>query len=284
MSLCISCHRQPFVDGLVPFIRNFDMNFSIEPQEVNGNETIESMGVRFAHEAQNNSPHVSQTHIETSHHVMVNGTKLSQVKPIFDKQLLSAVHILVCPLSVYTTCEDTTQYKTNEDKVIQEVQLHFKTVDTGEDLADTYTMFRRDGTKFDRDRIVTEDMIYKALASIPNVELGTVDVIMIQFEGGEAEHEDWPFFTDQAIQSIMQTRFKAVVLNIPSMDRENDGGRTSNHKTVFNDLNTAIIELADLSGLSKQHNQIGVAMITIADETCHEDCSGCILTFTPAMS
>jgi kynurenine formamidase len=282
---CVPCHRQPFLDGSVPFIKTMDQKFSIEPEEVNENEIIENMGVRFAHEPQNNSPHVSQTHIETSHHVLVNGTKLSQVKPIFSKHL-SAAHILVHPMLVNTTHGDTKQYKTAEGKLIQEVLLHFTAVDTGEELADTYTMFRRDGTQFDKDRIVTECMIHKALGShmFPNDELDAIDVIMIQFEGGELEYENWPFFTDQAIQSIMQHQFKAVVLNIPSMDRENDGGRASNHKTVFKNLNNVIIELADLTHLSQHQSHRGSVMITIAEQMCHEDCSGCSLTFTPIVT
>ena len=218
---CISCTRQAdsILDGSIPFIKSLNGNFSMTPQLLPS--LNEYMGVRFNHGPSNYSPHVINTHLETSHHVMANGTSVSQVKPLFDKKPLLGVHILVSPLHVKTTVDSSAvkKFTTSEGCAVEEIKLHFTTVTDGEELTDTYTMFHRQDVQFDKDRIVIETDIEQTLASFTGAQLEEAQVVMIHFDGGEKEHENWPFLTDQAIQALMKYKFKAIVLNLPSIDR-----------------------------------------------------------------
>jgi len=75
------------------------------------------------------------------------------------------------------------------------------------------------------------------------------DVLLIEMIGEEDKLGDWAYLTNEAVQMVVDRGFRMIALNIPSMDREADGMRTSNHKLIFDDPNRLILESARFDGV-----------------------------------
>ena len=105
---------------------------------------------------------------------------------------------------------------------------------------------------------------------------------MIHIEGGEHNNTSWPFLTNEAIELLVDTLgFDVIVLNIPSMDREVDGGVTPNHEIVFSNPNNLIIETAKLEDVPEGWNRV---VLNINPHAKYKDCGPSELTVTAVPS
>lgn len=193
-------------------------------------------GSHFTHSQENPSPHISATHIESAYHVF-GGNKYGekeQLRVVLEnnKEYLKplrgvCIEIEATPLSV----------KVNDN------EWQFE---GGEDSYRVRNNLFPEG----KESVVTKKSIVSALGKVKQELKSGVDIVFVRFEGGEDYYENWPYFTNDALEYLMeQSNASIIALNTPSIDREKDEGAASNHKVVFNDPNRLIIELADFKKL-----------------------------------
>jgi kynurenine formamidase len=84
--------------------------------------------------------------------------------------------------------------------------------------------------------------------------------------------KNWPYLTNEAMKFIKEKGFRIIALNLPSLDREIDGGRTSNHKIFFQNENNLIIESADFSNVPLGNIQVN---LVLGDVDAFVDCATC---------
>lgn len=215
----IDCVRT--FEGALPFIGTYEGQVTLMPREENG----QWLGVECTH-GEKKSPHLVGTHIESIRHVCGNARTISEVlscNPHYTEPV-SALHIMVTP-------ELQTVLKVSEDGTIL-----FSS-------GDTYALSSSIEAGVS-EMIVTKSTLLKAFEGHDT----RCDMLLLEFQGGENQIANWPYLTNEAAAEIEARGFSPLVLNIPSMDRESDGGRTSNHKIFFQDDNNLIVESADLHG------------------------------------
>lgn len=203
-------------EGDLPFIGGSKDPVNMQTQEG-------KLGVRCVHTVHKPSPHLTSSHIESAAHVIYGAKgveQLFQENPHY-RNRLQAIHIAVTAALV------------EADRV--EVSHGISTVvfDGGE----TYQMLQREGPGLVTDRIVTKLALKEAIKPTDGAQ-----VALIQFVGEDRTIQNWPYLTNEAVAYLIECGIRIVGLNIPSIDRESDGGNASNHKIVFADQNRLVVE------------------------------------------
>ncbi len=212
--------------GSLPFIADSQEPVTLALEQTDGGW----VGVNCVHSSERPSPHLTTSHIESAAHVFGDGVGVEEVfsrNPHY-KEKMRAVHVKVLPESL------AIEY-IRESKGISTVVFS---------SGDTYQMINKSSADFSLDRVVTKAALEKALWSFEDVS-----VALIEFEGAEESIAAWPYMSNEAVDFLVQRGVKIVGLNIPSMDRETDGGMTSNHKVVFQDQNRLIVESLSFKGV-----------------------------------
>jgi kynurenine formamidase len=213
------------VTGPLPFIGDPATNVFFEPKQ-KGDGWV---GVRCHHTKASPSPHLIGTHIESASHVSGFGKVIGAVlqdNPIFS-QPLRAFHAQVVA----------------ENVPIQRIEVANGETTFCFSSGDTYKLeSEKNFDDFPVEEVVTRDMLARSLERMP----GDTDAVLISFQDHEDTINNWPYLTNEAVQLLVGRGIRLIGLNIPSMDREVDGGRTSNHKIIFQDENRLIVELLAL--------------------------------------
>lgn len=182
------------------------------------------------HHGDTPSPHLVGTHVESSRHVFGDAIEIAQVianNPVFQK-IMSGLHVKVSPESLMV--DEIIELSSDNRRLIFE---------NGE----TYELSTV--TPFAQERVITRE---KLEAELLQFEDKHTDVLLIQMIGEGEKIKDWAYLTNEAVELAVKRGFRLIVLNVPSMDRESDGARTSNHKLIFRDSSRLIVESAQLNG------------------------------------
>jgi kynurenine formamidase len=195
------------------------------------------VGVNCVHTKDKPNPHLTSSHIESSAHVLGNGKSIEavfQANPHY-KQRLKANFI--CVRAEHVACEQVECQNGIST-------LHF----TG---GDTYQLLQKDGPATVQDRIITKQALVEAMHN-----LKTTSMLLLEFTGDEDTISNWPYLTNEATSYLLEKGIYILGVNVPSLDRESDGGMTSNHKLLFADSNRLIVESLALKNLPKGEVQI----------------------------
>ena len=186
-------------------------------------------GVECTHSTHCPSPHLTGSHIESAAHVFGDGIGISQVfeRNSEYKKSLKAFHVQVSA----------------EKAVVKRIEV----VDGISTIVfasnETYMMIHKKFPELPTDdRIVTRQALERAMIDVCGVQ-----VVLIAFQNEEACVSNWPYLTNEATAFLVEKGIMIVGLNIPSIDREIDGGMTSNHKILFANHNRLIMESLSLS-------------------------------------
>ncbi|KAJ1426933.1 hypothetical protein B484DRAFT_431661 [Ochromonadaceae sp. CCMP2298] len=228
-------------------------------------------GVNFTTTAENVSPHIYQTHCESALHVFCRDVASSLADVLAQKEelqgLLSAHHIKVEP--------------TSADSIMVELTFAADGVVRISYGGDEYCVLPRDGSQttvqsFSDDRIVTKRAVQDALGGA--ISGGEVKVLLIDIVGEEECIANWAFPSTDAVRYLMDLGVEVLVLNTPSIDRENDGGYVPNHKIVFEQKQRLVVELARLAHVPCG---AGTALLNVRPHDTYADCGPCHVQFTP---
>lgn len=249
----VDCIRQ-FAEGHYPFIKNLDVSVKLVPTKESG----KWKGVQCTHDKDNPSPHLTGTHVECIRHVDGDSLELSNILQSNPQYLspMKGVHVIL---------------DIEEKAVVNLIAPASSTQKIVLNGGETYSN-PLEAHLGDRENVVTRSQLQFALSKF-KVSPGMV--VALQFKGGEEQMESWPYLTNEAVQYLVECDFSILILNLPSMDRERDGGATSNHKLFFENPNRLIIESADLSKISVE----GPVTVNFEIDR-HEkfvDCASCIL-------
>jgi hypothetical protein len=272
--MMIDCYRSLQGSESSPFIsRLSEMQLCVQALP-SGREC----GVNFCSCADNVSPHIAETHCESSMHVYnpPKGLSLQSVidsHPKYRDGNLLALHIKVRATNC-RTMSDVTVTKAGDGSV----EIRF-------DGTDKYYLYSRGDSDvnpdtFAGDRIVTRQQIERSLSTEKD-KLGSaapaIEVMLIDFVDEEDNMSNWAYLTTDAMRFIVDEGVRVVVVNTPSVDREVDGGCVSNHKVVFERPAGLVVELAQLSHL--QGPGYGLVSLRAAPHSDYLDCGPCYLGF-----
>lgn len=212
------------IQGVLPFIGTSEKPIDFTPDQT---EKGEWLGVRCQHSKSSASPHLTTTHVESAAHVSGYGKTIYAVlndNPTYHKPM-QCQHVQVAPALVKI------------EKVTEQDEVKTLTFATG----DTYKLHSKEPFNApEQELVVTRAQLEATLLK------QDTQVILISFKGYEDCVTNWPYLTNDAVRLLVEKGVRIVGLNIPSMDREVDGGMTSNHKILFDDENRLIIELLAL--------------------------------------
>mgnify|MGYP003967097129 CR=1 FL=1 len=265
----IPCFRTLGDTEAWPFIGGFREPFALPPiaQLDDGSH----LGVHFSSGPESPSPHVTTTHVECRYHIRGEGDTLQDILAANPSlaQELPALRLSVKAEPTYLTTNPLDDGSTEFQFVGGETYRVRLPKD-----ADTLPSI---------ENIVTRESILAALSEyeVPQ-NPDEKKAIMIHIEGGEHNNTSWPFLTNEAIELLVDTLgFDVIVLNIPSMDREVDGGVTPNHEIVFSNPNNLIIETAKLEDVPEGWNRV---VLNINPHAKYKDCGPSELTVTAVPS
>lgn len=227
----IDCLRVFPFDQL-PFIGNSQAPLSLHPT------FSESAwkGVECTHSLENPSPHLTGTHMECKRHVNSDAPELSLVIPDLTKPLAGVHRIL----------------QTEKLQVIKRTENAI-----GFEGGESYSI-PQDVPTESYEEVVTLKALENAF---PDKHLYKDKVIALQYKDAERRLTNWPYMTNEAVMYLVAMDVSHLILNVPSMDRERDGGCTSNHKLFFENPYRLIVESASLSRLPNPGNitiQMGI--------------------------
>lgn len=194
-------------------------------------------GVNCVHSHDKPNPHLTSSHIESAAHVLGNGKGVEQVfqeNPEYSQRLKA---VLVCVRAEPVACE---QIECNKGITT----LRF----TG---GDTYQLIQNQGPATVQDRIITRQALMEAMHAVKECK-----VLLLECTGDQETISDWPYMTNEATSYLVEKGVRILGVNIPSLDRESDGGMTSNHKILFADPDRLIIESLVLKNIPKGELQI----------------------------
>lgn len=182
-------------------------------------------GVECTHSPDQPSPHLTGTHIECKRHVVGDEPELRHRINTYNHKSYG-VHCILTPLKLSVIersakgikFEGGDSYELPEDLPVEE----------GEE-------------------VITLSAVKEVL---PRNQIAPGNVLVLQFKKGEQYFSNWPYLTNEATKYLVALNFSSFVSNVPSVDRERDGGLTSNHKILFQKPSRLIVESADLSGLT----------------------------------
>lgn len=216
----VDCVRR-YVDNL-PFVGKSQPSLKLIPELING----EWKGVQCTHSSEKQSHHLTGTHIECSRHVIQESPSIQNIFQANSRYLkkMDGVHLKVTPEK-----QSIREISSSGTKQV----IHFS---GGETYALPLEM-----KVGDLEKIVTKEALIKAIGQY-KVTPGSI--ILLQFDGCEEDVTDWPYLTTEATQYLFDLKTSILALNIPSIDRERDDGKTSNHKIFFQNPDNLIIESA----------------------------------------
>lgn len=194
-------------------------------------------GVNCVHSHDKPNPHLTSSHIESAAHVLGNGKGVEEVfkaNPDYTQRLKA---ILVCVRAEPVACE---QVECSNGITT----LRF----TG---GDTYQLIQKHGPATVQDRIITRQALMEAMHTLKECR-----VVLLECTGDQESISNWPYMTNEATRYLLEKGVRILGVNIPSLDRESDGGLTSNHKIVFADQDRLIVESLVLKNLPKGEVQI----------------------------
>ncbi len=171
------------------------------------------VGVQCIHKKGKQSPHLTGTHIESSRHIIGDAQPLSTIlksNPHYLKKM-EGLHIKVQHEEQYVT---EIQHSGTDQQCVR--------FSSGE----TYNISINVPLQ-SLEKVVTKKQLQKAIG---NQCIHAGSMLLLQFEGCDDEITNWPYLTNEAMQFLFDCKISLLALNIPSCDREKDGGKTSNHK------------------------------------------------------
>lgn len=195
------------------------------------------VGVNCVHTHDKPNPHLTSSHIESAAHVLGDAKGVEEVfqaNPHYSQRLKAH---LICVRAEPVACEQVEYTKGIST-------LHF----TG---GDTYQLIQKQGPATVQDRIVTKQTLVEAMQNIKECK-----VVLLEFTGDQETISNWPYLTNEATGYLLEKGMNILAVNVPSLDRESDGGMTSNHKLIFSDQNRLIVESLVLKNLPKGEVQI----------------------------
>jgi arylformamidase len=89
------------------------------------------------------------------------------------------------------------------------------------------------------DRLITQDALEKATAAIDDISVLPAALIVRTLPNTEAKliqkygDQVPPYFTTEAMEFIVENRFRHLVVDLPSIDRLYDEGKLSNHRRFW---------------------------------------------------
>lgn len=249
-----------------PFISK-DLSLSLEVKKVGVNSY---RGVKFTNAEDNISPHISLTHCECALHVLCREVASSLSDTLAAKPSLtgslSALHIKVPTVNA-----------SSFDVSVSESDGVYKAV-FGDD---TYSLMSESVitvNTFAADRLVTKRSVQEALSKFVTTD---IVVLLLDIVGEEECMNNWAFLSNEAMQYIVEDLgVEVVVVNAPSVDRENDGGYVPNHKIIFENRNHLVIELAKLCHLTPS---LGNVLLNVEPHNTYADCGASKLQFEPTV-
>lgn len=270
----IDCYRSLQGSDSSPFIsRLSEMKLCVQALP-SGHEC----GVNFCSCADNVSPHIIETHCESSLHVHnpPKGLSLQSVldsRPEYSDGSLLALHIKVRATSC-RVMSDVTVTKADDGSV----EIRF-------DDTDKYYLYSSgDGdvnpAMFAGDRVVTRQQIERSWSTEKGKLVSTapaIEVLLIDIVDEEDNMSNWAYLTTDAMRFIVDEGVRVVVVNTPSVDREVDGGWVVNHKVIFERPTGLVVELAQLSRL--QGPGYGLVSLRATPHADYPDCGPCHLSF-----
>lgn len=260
--MMINCHRE-IKSNETPFIPEA-LSLSLRVTET---QSGAYRGVNFTNSQDNISPHIHQTHCESSLHVFCKDVEssLSDIlngKPELRNEL-DCLHIKVrattlCDHVLHVECQDDV-YKVNFN--LDSYSVYSETPVSAESFAAERVIFREE----------VEAAVARCGVKRP------FKVLLIDVVGEENCMKDWAFLSNEATNYIVhELGAEVVVLNTPSIDRESDGGFVPNHKIVFENRNNLVVELASLSHLQEQYGRV---LLNVTPHDTYADCGACSLQF-----
>ncbi|MCE5295129.1 MAG: cyclase family protein, partial [Chlamydiales bacterium] len=190
-------------------------------------------------------PHLTGSHIESARHVFGDGACLIDViRPYCTP--LAALHVQLEAQDVQI------------DRIEQISGVTSFIFSSG----DTYSfMCDKPFVEIPNEYVITKAMLIKALGELKE------KVVLICVKGHEKSIHDWPYLTNEAVDFLVEKSVEVIGLNIPSFDREKDGGYTSNHKRFFEDQRRIIVE-----SLALEHAPLGRVTLTLNPEALYDQC------------
>lgn len=232
-------------EGSLPFIGDSNATVSLVP-EPNGSGWI---GVQCIHSELVRSPHLTGSHIESARHVFGDGMAVKEVLLNY-KTPLNALHVQL----------EAQQIAIDQiESLGQVITFRFAS-------GDTYQLVHKETfTDFPTDYVITRAQLQEAIGDLKE------KVVLICLTGHEQTIHNWPYLTNDAVDLLVEKGVEIIGLNIPSFDRETDGGLTSNHKRFFADQTHLIVE-----SLALEKAPCGRVALTLNPEPGYDGCSDTI--------
>lgn len=151
------------------------------------------------------TPHCNGTHTECVGHI--TDERIS-VRDCLQDVLSDAVLISVSPVSIGETKEKLTREASDRDSVI-----------TKRSLMDSLNYHGQNSGEQQSSRALI-------IRTLPNDD----SKLTRAYNGSDVP----PYFTADAIQAVVELGFDHILVDLPSIDRLNDGGLLENHRTFWN--------------------------------------------------
>ncbi|MDG2226853.1 MAG: cyclase family protein, partial [Flavobacteriales bacterium] len=84
------------------------------------------------------------------------------------------------------------------------------------------------------DQILTKDQIESAIKGNPEAIIIRTLPNKIEKIGRQYSNTNWPYLAEEAAQYISDMGIKHLLIDLPSVDREIDGGRMMSHRAFWN--------------------------------------------------
>ena len=275
----IDCYRHLQDSDHCPFITPLSNLTLCVQAHSNGQEC----GVNFCTCADNISPHIRETHCESSLHVYnpPKGLTLQAVltsRPEYNNiGGLMGLHIKVEATKCKDLLSDVVVSRRVEDGSyeirFQDTDKYYLYSSVDEGIAPDIFMTDRFVSRNQIERaIIMEKDNYASHGHAPSIEVLLIDIL-----DEEGTMSNWAYLSTDAMRFIVDEGVQVVVVNTPSVDREVDGGCVSNHKAVFERPEGLVVELAQLSRL--QRCGYGRVSLQITPHPTYLDCGPCHLSF-----
>lgn len=224
--LQVDCVRK--FSGKLPFVGTCQKACMYTPQLICGQWN----GVQCTHSNSNPSPHLTGTHIESKRHIDGSADTIHTVLGV-NSRYESQMEGLLLRLQP-------------EEQLIEEI-FHPGAPDQTISFSngETYEMPVA-ATVRGTERIISRAAIEKALQPF---RFQSGSMLFLAIDKAENDLESWPYLTNEAVRLINDLKVSILGINMPSLDREKDGGKTSNHKLFFSHPDRLIIESAQFHNL-----------------------------------
>ena len=225
----------------LPFIGDSGQSYYSEPSYT-FNQWV---GVQCIHTEFIVSPHLTGSHIESARHVIGDGKSIQDAIGAYRKPL-DARHVKIKAEHVY----------------IDQIESQNGIVTFLFSSGDTYTLISKEPVlAFPTEFVLTKSQLSAALGDFKE------KTVLICFVGHEESIHNWPYLTNEAVEFLVEKGVEVIGTNIPSFDRESDGGLASNHKKFFTDQRRIIVESLKLEQAPK-----GSVTLLLNPEPLYDGC------------